>query len=308
IAAGSASTAAWALATRARMAGSVERFVVGHVDHRTRPETAAEQGHVAALCRELGCPFVALDVCETTLDHRGSREDVLRRLRYEALAKAAARLGLTDVVTAHTRDDQIETVIMRLMSGTSSLGATGMETSMTMETKSGAIVIRRPLLDVSRKQLEEVIRTAGIEVIEDPSNEDLSYRRNAIRHRVVPALRAIDPGFGASLLRSVEMAARDARVVDTLARQKMESIVQRHGSRIVIARHELNELEPALSSRIVREAILELRPDLGRDLPFERVEAVRVASLVSQSGAVVELPGSLQALIRYGSIELEERE
>lgn len=301
------STALLLLAVRALRGKRVSPFVVLHVDHRTRPETRDEQRFVACLARQLGVPFAGIQVPTSEPPSGGdSPEAILRERRYAALATAVDRLGLSGVATAHTLDDQVETVLMRLLTGSGSLAATGMEPATFLDAGRRRVRVLRPLLGVRRADLEQVLAAAGVEPRFDPSNADPTFRRNALRHEIMPKLREIDPGFDRALLRSVELASRDARFCDEVAEETYPDVVDELTGSVSIDRNFLKSAHPAIANRILRRAIgLLIRDDL-RELSFERVESVRAAAS-GRTGAVIELPGNLIARIERGAVIVSSR-
>ncbi|MEZ4523705.1 MAG: tRNA lysidine(34) synthetase TilS [Thermomicrobiales bacterium] len=298
---GTDSTALVAVAAIALDAGRIPGFIVTHVDHRTRPGTDAEGQFVAALARSFGLPFVQLSIADKPDEKRGGAEAVLRSGRYSALAELSGRLGMSGVATAHTRDDQIESILLRLLSGSSSVALAGMRDRQILATRSGPIAVRRPLLEITRPELTEVLDLLGLPHIDDPSNEDVRYRRNRLRHRVIRELEALDPGFGAGLIRATSLARADGLVVDRIASQMRDDhVVERRHTRIVPL-DVLRSTDAAISSRIVQHMILELIEGDARELTHERIMAV-VGAAGGRQGSVIELPYEITA--RVGKREL----
>jgi tRNA(Ile)-lysidine synthase len=151
------------------------------VDHGLRPEAAAEARAAKALAASLGVPH-------RTRRWRGDKpttglQAAAREARYRLLADAAAALRAQHVVTAHTQDDQAETVAMRLLRGS---GVTGLG-GMTPATPRGAITLLRPLLGVPKARLLATLDEAGIGFVRDPSNTDDRFLRPRLR-ALLPAL------------------------------------------------------------------------------------------------------------------------
>lgn len=167
-----------------------------HVDHGLRPESAAEADLVADLCERIGAGFVT---------HRVSLDD---GPNLEARARAARFAALpSDVLTGHTADDQAETVLLNLMRGAGIDGVAGMRRSP-----------QKPLLAIRRAETHELCRLCGITVAVDESNTDPRFRRNRVRHELIPLLNDIAQRDVSSLLsREAALIADDERFLADLA-------------------------------------------------------------------------------------------
>jgi tRNA(Ile)-lysidine synthase len=176
------------------------RLVAVTVDHRLRAESAREARDVKRLASSLG-------IEHRTLVWRGDKPKAgvpaaARDARYDLLAKAARRVGATHIVTAHTRDDQAETVLMRLSRGSGIAGLAG----MARQSARDDVLLMRPLLDVPKEQLVATLRRAKIDFASDPTNHDVAYTRPRLR-ALMPALAA----EGADARNLARLAARLAR-------------------------------------------------------------------------------------------------
>ncbi|MHC2435395.1 tRNA lysidine(34) synthetase TilS [Bradyrhizobium sp. USDA 4451] len=170
------------------------------VDHGLRPEAAREARDVKRLARSLDLPH-------HTLRWNGPKPATgvpaaARAARYRLLAQAARKHGATHILTAHTRDDQAETLLMRMLRGS---GVAGLA-AMARETERDGIVLTRPLLDVSKAQLIATLNKARIGFADDPTNRDVSFARP--RLRALMPLLAEEGGDARNLAR---LAARIAR-------------------------------------------------------------------------------------------------
>lgn len=282
-------------------------FVVVHVDHLTRSESATEGEAVEQLASRYGLrTFRTVVNPADAVGATSSPEDRWRTQRYAALARAAHDLGTRSVVTAHTRDDQVETILIRLLSGAGGLAVAGMASHSILETANGEIEIYRPLLETSRDELLDVLRRADIAPLNDPSNIDRAFRRNAIRLDIIPRLRQVFPGFEDSLVRTGTLAARDAEALDMLASNLMSTIATCRDHETRVDRAALRAADPAIATRIIRWAAIRLMPDNPREMSFERTESVRKA-LAGRTGAMIELPYSVVVHVGQTEIIFERR-
>ena len=151
------------------------RVEAATIDHRLRPESAAEAEHVAALCRELGVPHRIIPVSV----EGGNLQDRARAARYAALGEWCEERGLDGLATAHQMDDQVETFIMRANRGS---GVSGLSSIRALGTVPGApLRLIRPLLGWRREELRDIVEAAGWEAMDDPSNENEAFDRIRIR-------------------------------------------------------------------------------------------------------------------------------
>jgi tRNA(Ile)-lysidine synthase len=158
------------------------RLFAAHLDHAMDAGSAARAAAAARLAARLGVPFVA---ARREILYGESREAAARRARYEFLEQVRQAAGARWVATAHHRDDQAETVLLRLLFGSGVEGLAG------IRPVHGAVV--RPLLEAPRAELAAALATAGLVPVDDPTNRDLAVPRNRVRHRLLPALHSADP-------------------------------------------------------------------------------------------------------------------
>ena len=162
-------------------------------------------------------------------DKQGNVEARARSERYEALADLCAEYGIEDLLLAHHQNDQAETTLLQLLRGAGVAGLAGMPASRKLNAKEGTITLWRPLLKQSRKELEAYAKEHKLKWIEDPSNQDSQYRRNAIRKTIIPALEKIQPEAIANLARSAGLLGEAQGLLDRLAMQDGKSILLKNG-------------------------------------------------------------------------------
>ncbi len=259
--------------------GAVGPLRACHVDHGLRKGSERDAEHCRALCQALGVPFE----CRRVEVRAGNRQEQARRARYAALRAAA---GGASLATGHTRSDQAETVILRLLRGA---GARGLG---AIPPRRGRPAVVRPLLDVSREEVLGYLRHRRIGWLEDPSNTGNAYLRNRVRREILPALAALAPAAERALARAADLLRDDDRALDRAARR----LVAAGGAE----RRRLAAAPAALQRRAVR---LLWRAATGsrRGLEAARVEAV--LRLLAQPGeGRVSLPGGLEARVAEGRL------
>lgn len=227
---GGADSIALALA----LASTGARLTLAFARHGARAE--AEVDHdlrvVQNLAASIGAECVALDCVPQ--DGPSPTEGQMRRHRYAALAGEARRRGLTFVSSAHHADDQLETVLLALLRGAGPLGMAGVPGSRRLDDGSPPVWLLRPMLDITRAEIESLCRDAGVrppgeggfEWAEDRTNADTRYARNRIRHELAPLLEQMQPGVARRASRNAELF----RQMADLLRARAEDCDSQHGS------------------------------------------------------------------------------
>ncbi|HZZ14289.1 MAG TPA: tRNA lysidine(34) synthetase TilS [Paraburkholderia sp.] len=209
----------------ARVAGA-SRCVALHVHHGLSPHADAWLAHCEAFARERGVEFAAQRV-EVKREQGVSIEAAARDARYRALDALCVTHGVASLWLAQHADDQAETVLLQLLRGA---GLAGLAAMAPTYRPAGASVTRmRPLLSLLRAQLEHYAQGRALRWIDDESNADTRYARNALRHDVTPALAVHFPGFRDALARTAAHAAAAQRLLDELARIDMEATARDEG-------------------------------------------------------------------------------
>ncbi len=280
---GADSTATLVAVARALGAG---RVTAAHFDHRLRTpvEAARDADLVRDVAERLGVPVVLGRPARRPSD---PSEAAAREARYRWLASACVRVGATDVVTGHTLDDQAETVLLQLARGAGALGAAGMRPDGEWPVPargSGGLRLLRPLLSVTRFEVEAYLEALGIDASVDATNETLDYARNRIRRDVLPALREVNARAGEHLAAFAGSQRDDDEVLTALAREWLEAHAEWGPGLLRIDRRALRSLPVALGSRVVREGARRL------GVALEGVHVRAVMGSLGKSGRNVDLP------------------
>ena len=190
---------------------------VGHFNHRRRPEAEHDQAWLEAVCRQLDVRFTAGtgDVVALAAQQGDGWEAAARSARYDFLRETAEKLGARFVTVAHTADDQVETVLHRLIRGTGLVGLAGMP---FVRPLSPSVTLVRPLLHIRRGEVIEYLSAIGQDFRIDATNTDLQYTRNRLRHELLPSLRKYyNAEADEALLRIALQAEESQQVISTLA-------------------------------------------------------------------------------------------
>ena len=201
-------------------AGGERQVHAFHIHHGLSPNADAWEAHCRAECARLGVTFASRRV---SLPDRS--ENCARKARYAALGALCAEHGVDQLLTAHHLDDQAETVLLQLLRGSGPAGLSGMDASNRAAGLLGTdkVLLVRPLLDTSRAQLEAYVREHGIVHIDDESNADTRYARNALRHEIMPKLAQAYPGYQERFARSARHAQSAQRLLTELAAEDLRA-------------------------------------------------------------------------------------
>jgi tRNA(Ile)-lysidine synthase len=190
--------------------------IAAHFDHQLRPSSYLDADLVFRMAHRWGARIAPGrgDVLARRMQMRTSVEAAGRELRYAFLERVADETRADTILTAHTRDDQVETVLMRILRGAGARGCRG------ILARRGRIA--RPLLSVARADTHEYCGANGVPVVEDPSNLERIYTRNRLRHDVLPELRAIYPGIDNALLRIAENADAEFQRAEAATARRLQ--------------------------------------------------------------------------------------
>lgn len=260
---------------------------VASVDHGLRPEACHEVAAVGRLAGELGHAFHPLEV---SVSRRENLQAQARDRRYEALLGLAAELGAGLVATGHSRDDQAETVLLRVLRGSGIGGLSG----VAPRRDDGVV---RPVIDVSRAELRAHVQHHGLAFVEDPSNQDRSFARVRMRAQLLPQLAAENP----EITKHLANLADDARAVGDL----LERVGAQLRDQAEVARG-LAIAPLAAAGLAERRAALQSWLSEATTRKPTRAHLEALDALVSGRGEVL-LPGGYRVRVEAGTLVLEGR-
>lgn len=292
------------------MHGLRERFELSlhaaHLDHGLRGDaSSADAEFVSRQCAALDVP-VTIDRCDVRAAAAESGtgiEETARNLRYQFLIRTAQSIGAPWVALAHNADDQVETVLHRLIRGTGLGGLSGMPVSRPL---ADGITLIRPLLDVTRNEIEADLHARGLVWREDASNASPEFTRNRIRHRLLPMLRAeFNPQVEAAVLKLSQQAQDADSIVQAAAAQLLErSLLDSAAAEVRIDCHTLGSVSPHLVRAML--SLLWRRQDWPAGaMSFAHWESL--ARLAQGEGEAVSLPGRITATRRDSLLHLQKR-
>ena len=283
---------------------------LAHLDHRLRKSSSKDAKWVADLSARLGFRSVIgrAKVGEDARAASDNLEQAAREARYAFLERTAKRVSANYVLTAHTMDDQAETVLMRLMRGSASLGLGGMETFRPL-AKNSSIKLVRPLLWARRAETEDYCRLRKIRFLSDEMNDDLGFARVKVRKQLLPLMQSFNNRIVEAISRTATQLREDGAVLGSDSDALLE--------RAAVSNEESDETKvPALDVKVLAGAPAALRRRAlrqwlsnarGGTRRLEMVHLLAVEKLLegNAGGRVAELPNGGRVRRRRNRLEFE---
>jgi tRNA(Ile)-lysidine synthase len=270
-----------------------------HVNHHLRgADSAADEQFCRELCEKLAVPLIVVDLEEVR-----ESEAELRAARYEKLMRVAKQLSAPYIVTAHNLDDQVETLIFRLLRGTSLRGLVGMSLARPMEASLWPVLLR-PLLETGREEIEQYLAQQGTAGRLDLSNNDVRYTRNFLRKQIIAPLKERFPGLSTNV-EHFRLALHSENDYMTAQAAALFSRALSRPNKLLLS--VLEGEHPALIARVITTYI----EQAGLVPSFQRVN--RVMKLIEQAGCAADrnfatrtsLGENLELLVSKDSILLK---
>jgi tRNA(Ile)-lysidine synthase len=277
--------------------GDFSVVALAHINHQLRSDAKRDERFCREFAARLGLTIhvESVDVRSYAASQRLSIEDAARRLRYESLRRCAVEIRADRVAVGHTRDDQAETFLLKLIRGAGMTGLGG------VYPQRGDVI--RPLLEVSRQELRQYLTGSGQAWVEDDTNADLQNPRNRIRHRVLPELNQVagaDTSY--AIARAAGLAREDSQWLDQLADARFAAVAREAPYGLDIDASALDEESPPVQRRILLRG-LRMVAD-GREIGLEHVESALGVAAGLSAGA--DIPGA-RVELRRGKLVLLRR-
>lgn len=287
-------------------------LTMAHLDHGLRKASKEDALWVENLAKELGHEIVTrrVSVKKSASKTGDNLEQAARRARYRFFKTLARRKGSKLVVTAHTLDDQAETVLLRLLRGSAAEGLGGIEAVRSLDTASD-VLLARPLLSWARRSdTQKYCRTRRVDFRVDEMNNDQKFARVKVRQQLLPLMQTFNNKIVEALARTATLLREDADALTNEANKLLELAAQSlDGVKTETIRASLDVsilagAPAAVRRRALRQWISQGRGDLRR---VEMVHLLAVDQLTkgNRGGRVAELPGGVRVVRKRGRLELE---
>jgi tRNA(Ile)-lysidine synthase len=274
------------------------RIVAAHVNHRLRgAESDADAEFVRGLAARCDVSYVEARLAPLP----AASEEAMRHARYDALRDLARDAGADRVTTAHTADDQAETVLLRLLRGAGLRGLSG----MPAQGRVRGVRVVRPFLGVSRAQVLEYLTRHALRYREDSSNGSLAPSRNFVRLELMPRIRErLNPSAREAITRAAAILRETDAYMAAEAERRLPEVMRREdGGKISLDAGRMLHYPKPLNSYLFRFAVQELNGDI-RDLSTAHIDAL-LSLVTTPSSRSADLPGGTRARRERGLVVLE---
>jgi tRNA(Ile)-lysidine synthase len=275
---------------------------IAHLNHQLRGEQSdADARYVSDLSERLKIPATinSRDVDTYRKRHHLTLEEAAREVRYPFLAEVAGSVGAEEVAVGHTRDDQVETILMHLLRGSGIRGLRGLLPVSRWRSGKDEITIIRPLLELSREETTAYCTQHKLFPRTDDSNASLVPLRNRIRHELLPQLREYNPAIDTALLRTARLAADDLSYIDGEAGKIRGEITRQLKNAVVFERKLFQALPPVLQRHLLRASVESLLGNI-KDIEAAHIEEI-MNVLDKPTGKKTVLPGGLTFTVEHDS-------
>jgi tRNA(Ile)-lysidine synthase len=273
---------------------------IAHLNHQLRgAESEADAEYVSNLAGSLGIPITVdrQDVAAYRIKRNCSIEEAARELRYAFLGRVAREVGAHRIAIGHTKDDQVETILMHILRGTGITGLCGLAPCLplaydsegmslpasspslpasppSLRAKRSNLLVIRPLLDITREETASYCQEHQLEPRIDSSNLSPSFFRNRLRLHLLPLLRQYNPSIDQALLRLADIAKEDNAFIEQQASGLWDKVARQENNAIYLDKKQVAGLPIALQRHLLRAALTQLVGDV-RDIEASHIEAAR---------------------------------
>jgi len=262
------------------------RLHVAHLNHQLREvESEADAKYVSNLADSLNIPITIdrQDVAAYRTESNCSVEEAARELRYAFFGRVAREIGANRIAIGHTRDDQVETILMHILRGTGITGLRGLiscspmaynRLEMSSPANRNTLLVIRPLLDITREETTNYCQEYHLCSRIDSSNRSLFFFRNRLRLHLLPLLRQYNPSVDQALLRLADIAREDNAFIEQQVYRLWDTVARQENNAIYLDKKQVVNLPIALQRQLLRVSLAKLAGDT-RDIEASHIEAAR---------------------------------
>lgn len=274
-------------------------LIVAHVNHNLRKEAKFEADFVEKFSNDLGLKFYLadVDIGKMVKEKKKSCEEVAREYRYNFFNTVLKENSADKIAVAHNLNDNAETILMNIIRGSGTHGLKG------IKDKNNNII--RPLLNVSREEIEKYCRENDLTPMIDKTNFETLYTRNKIRNKIIPLICEINPDALGSITRLGNILDEEDEFISEYIDKIYNDIVISSKS-IKIAKNKFLALHKGIQRRILRKAILEFRGDLV-DITYKSLENAISTINTAQNGSIIKVARDVKIFVNYDVLEFFDK-
>lgn len=277
------------------------KIVVAHVNHKRRIESDNEYSYLMELCEKLNVPFEGYEITDK-ID--SNFQEKARYIRYNFYKEVADKYNTKIIALAHQMDDMVETILMRLNRGTSIKGYSGIKD----ETTLNGYKIIRPLLETTKDEIIEYVRTHKIKYFEDSSNSTDHYTRNIYRHKIVPLLKEINPNLYESFNNYRLDLEGMSEVIDDIAKDFIKNNAKVIDKDVIISKQAFNNLKDVIKREVILIAINILSDDSIEISHDKATDIIKLSLKDSNESKTIEIKDDYIVQLEFDNLHFTKRE
>ncbi len=269
-------------------------LAAAHLNHSLRGKSSdKDEEFCKSFCKKLEIDFFSekINVKEFSKKNKISIEEAARKIRYNFLSGVSKNYRFDKIVTAHTMDDNAETVLLNLFKGTGLSGVAG----IPIQRQN----IIRPILSLTKEEVLSYLEMNGLEFRIDKSNTDLKYERNFIRHKIIPLIKKnLNPSVEQNIFNSSQVFRKTYGIINELKSEAVSKIVKTSEEYVTIDLAKLEERDKALLGDVLRDIVL-----YHFKKEFDFADYIKIESLLQKpTGRKISLSANLEAIKDRGKI------
>jgi len=277
------------------------RLFIANLDHGIRGKESREDSQfVKVIAKRFRVKLFTKSI-KLKKNKKYSVEETARLKRYEFFYSVATRNRINKVATGHTTDDQAETVMMRIIKGTSMKGISG----IPPVRRQGRITYIRPLLEMEKRDILEFLKKGNIRYKIDRTNQENKYFRNVVRNRVIPYLEKYNPQLKRSLSNLADTLREDREFLESKKIEAQKSITHDRGS-VILRMKDIVTQPTAIQKEIARDAVMHVGGNIKK-FTFRHWKEIQLLIKAMPQGKSLDLPGNVKLAKKKGFLHFEKK-
>lgn len=276
-------------------------IAVAHLDHLFREESTSEADFVEEKAKDLGIDFYrkTVDVPKIIEKEKISAESAARHERFKFFRDIYEKFDYDLLALAHHRDDQVETILLNIFRGSGLRGLSGIQKKLSLN----GLEIIHPLLNLSKREIEEYCRDNKLEPRIDKTNKENIYSRNIIRNKILPIVEEeINPSVRTVIARNADLIAEEEEFLDKSAENKfLRALIFANDKNVKLDLNILKKYDKVILRRVLRKAYQKLNNSLD-DLYLDHIFELEKLLSDTTTGRGIDLPADTKVLINYDEL------